>query len=74
MSQHHHPDDIEQRLWREIGKGTTVMLGLTGEPAQHFQPMTAFSDADERDGVWFFARKDNDLVGQVGQGHAAMFN
>ena len=74
MAHDHHPDDVEQRLWAEIDKGTTVMLGLTGEPSQHFQPMTAFCEKDVGGAVWFYLRKDNNLVRQSGQGHAAMFN
>jgi general stress protein 26 len=74
MAHSHNTEDVRQRLWREIDKGTTVMLGLTGDPAQHFQPMTAFCEKDEGGPVWFYVRKDNDLVRQAGQGRSAMFN
>lgn len=74
MAHTHHPEDVEERLWREIGKGATVMLGLTGDPPRHFQPMAAFCDEEEGGGVWFYARKDSDLVRDVGEGRAAMFN
>src|SRR5919112_6330433 len=70
-----NPDDVERQLWREIDKGPTVMLGLTGEAThQHFQPMTAFCEKDRGGPVWFYLRKDNDLVRLAGQGRAAMFN
>ena len=70
-----NPDDVEQQLWREIDKGTTVMLGLVGEPShQHFQPMTAFCEKEQGGPVWFYLRKNNDLVRVAGQGGAAMFN
>jgi general stress protein 26 len=63
--------DLEHRLWREIDHARTLMLGLAGGPPRHMQPMTAFTD--EHDGtIWFYLRKDNDLLKQAGDGHAAM--
>lgn len=72
-----HRDDAEQRLWSEIRKTRTGMLGLTGGPPKHMQPMTAFADP-EKDGaggggIWFFCRKDNDMLKEAGDGHSAMF-
>ena len=65
--------ELEQRLWKEIGKVRFGMLGLVGRaPAAHFQPMTAFSE-EETGQIWFFTRSDTDLAGQVGQGADAMF-
>ena len=63
---------LEKRLWREIDDVRTVMLGLVGA-SSHFQPMTAFCDEDEGR-VWFYTRKDTDLVRQAGAGREAMFN
>lgn len=39
------------------------MLGLTGD-AHHYQPMTAFVEADANR-IWFFTRKDTDLARDV---------
>jgi general stress protein 26 len=72
-----HRDDAETRLWSEIRKVRTGMLGLTGGPPQHMQPMTAFADPEKAElqsgAIWFFCRKDNDLLKQAGAGHSAMF-
>ena len=61
----------ERRLWDEIERHQTGMLGLVGEKS-HFQPMTAFLERD-RHQIWFFTRNDTDLVHQVGVLHPAMF-
>ena len=61
--------ELEGRLWKAIDHERTVMLGLVG--ADHMQPMTAF--AAEHDGtLWFYVRKDNDLIKQAGDGKPAM--
>jgi general stress protein 26 len=65
--------DLEQRLWKQIEKDGTGMLGLVGGPPRHMQPMTAFHDGDGSKGLWIFTRKDNDLLKEMGDGHAAMF-
>jgi general stress protein 26 len=65
-------DDVAQRLWREIDKVKIGMLGLSGDPPRHMQPMTAF--CDEGGGpIWFYTRNDTDLARETGAGHAAMF-
>lgn len=62
---------VEARLWEEIERHQTGMLGLVGGIG-HFQPMTAFVDRDaER--LWFFTRTGTDLARQIGAGHPAMF-
>ena len=73
MSKTEDTAELEHRLWREIQHVRIGMLGLVGGPPRHFQPMSAFCDADEG-AVWFYARKDSDLVREAGAGHAAMFN
>ena len=65
-------EELERRLWKEVDKVKTGMLGLAGGPPRHMQPMTAFHDEDNG-AIWFFTRKDNDLVRDTGDGHAAMF-
>ncbi len=63
---------VQDRLWHEIKKrGGTGMLGLTNS-GQHFQPMTAFVER-EAGQIWFFTRKDTDLVQDIGAGASAMF-
>lgn len=66
--------ELEARLWKEIGKGETVMLGLTEAAGDHMQPMTAFCDEDAPGTVWFYLRKDNDLLKRAGARAKAMFN
>jgi general stress protein 26 len=65
--------ELEQRLWKEIGKARYGMLGLVGRtPASHFQPMTAFCEP-ENGQIWFFSRSDTDLAHKVERGGDAMF-
>jgi general stress protein 26 len=63
MSTHDHsPQELEQRLWKEIDKARYGMLGVVGvAPARHFQPMTAFAEAHNGQ-IWFFTRTDTDLA------------
>ncbi len=61
----------ERRLWDGIEHNNTGMLGLTGG-GSHFQPMTAFLDA-ENGRIWFFTRDDSDLVQDLGDGAEAMY-
>lgn len=63
---------VERQLWDEIEKHQTGMLGITGSPAHHTQPMTAFVEPDLRQ-IWFFTRTDTDLAREVGDGRPAMF-
>ena len=65
--------DIEAKLWRTLEDERIGMLGLCGEDTGHFHPMTAFCDR-ELDTIWFYARRDSELVGKLVQGGRAMFN
>lgn len=65
------PAAVEDRLWQEIERHHTGMLGLVGETA-HYQPMTAFVEKDARR-IWFFTRTDTDLAREIGAGRQAMF-
>jgi general stress protein 26 len=72
-TQTHDPAELQQRLWKEIGKARYGMLGLVGRaPARHFQPMTAFCEP-ETEQIWFFTRNDTDLAWDIGDGSDAMF-
>jgi len=62
---------VERRLWDEIERHQTGMLGLVGD-THHFQPMTAFIQRGSKQ-IWFFTRTDTDLVHQIGGAHQAMF-
>lgn len=64
------PNEIRQRLWKELSETRIVMLGLTGEKPDHMQPMAAFGDED--DAIWFFTKRTSDLVRETGGGHEAI--
>jgi general stress protein 26 len=72
MTQHHSQKDVEAKLWKEIEKGRFGMLGLTGEGAGHYQPMTAFAEPDNGL-IWFFTGVNTDLARKAGDGGKAMF-
>lgn len=65
-------DAVETRLWDEIERHQIGMLGVVGGAARHTQPMTAFVERDAQR-IWFFTRRDTDLVRHTGEGHEAMF-
>jgi general stress protein 26 len=64
------PAELQERLWKEIGKERIVMLGLTGGE-DHLQPMAAFAD-EAQNAIWFFTKRSTDLVETMGAGHKAM--
>jgi len=64
--------EVERRLWDEISKHQTGMLGVVGGPAHHTQPMTAFAEPETGE-IWFFTRDDTDLAQEIGGGAQAMF-
>ena len=61
---------VEHRLWDDIERHQTGMLGLAEETA--LQPMTAFVER-EGERLWFFARSDTELARRIGQGGEGMF-
>jgi general stress protein 26 len=63
---------VERKLWDEIEKHDTGMLGIVGAAEHHTQPMTAFPEP-ERGQIWFFTRTDTDLAREIGEGKTAMF-
>jgi len=62
----------EKRLWAEIDKKHTGMLGLVDGEPQHFQPMTAFAEP-EAGRIWFYTRTDTDLAQDTTGPRQAMF-
>ncbi|RAK58867.1 hypothetical protein DJ021_03150 [Phenylobacterium hankyongense] len=63
---------VETRLWDEIEKHRTGMLGVVGGEPQHFQPMTAFLERGNGE-IWFFTYRDSDLARAAGSGAPSMF-
>ncbi len=65
--------EIEAKLWKTLDDERIGMLGLCGEDAGHFHPTTAFCDR-EMGTIWFYTRRDGELVRKLMQGGRAMFN
>ena len=65
--------EIETKLWKTLEDERIGMLGLCGEDGGHFHPMTAFCER-EQGTIWFFTRRDTELVRKLVQGGKAMFN
>lgn len=63
--------EVEDRFWKTLTETRTAMLGLVGQEAQHFQPMTAFVERDTNT-VWFYTYKDSDLAEAIASGAPAM--
>lgn len=61
------PEDLEARLWHELAGSTFAFVGLFNDPHGDV-PMTLFSQADPRKGLWIFTKKDNSIA----QGGTAM--
>ena len=57
--------DFEDRLWKTIDDVRIGMLGPVGGKPQHMQPMSAFAEPETRT-VWFFLKRDNDLLKSTG--------
>ncbi len=66
-----NPQQLRERLWKELDEARIVMLGLIGGEPHHMQPMAAFGDK-AADAIWFFTKTDTDLVRQTGASHDAM--
>ncbi|QLF71184.1 pyridoxamine 5'-phosphate oxidase family protein [Peteryoungia desertarenae] len=61
---------IEQ-LWDEIDDVHAGMLGIEGS-SSHLQPMAPFTDR-KTNTIWFFTKKDSDLVQELKPGKRGMF-
>ena len=64
------PAQLRERLWKELDQARIVMLGLNGGEPHHLQPMAAFADK-EGDAIWFYTKRDTDLVRDTGATHKA---
>lgn len=62
--------DPKKQLWDEIDQVHAVMLGVP-ETGQHMQPMAPMASREENR-IWFFTKKDNDLVKAALAGKAHM--
>ena len=65
------PQELRDRLWKELDEARIVMLGLVGGEPHHMQPMAAFGDR-EQGSIWFYTKTTTDLVRDAGGGHDAM--
>lgn len=63
---------FEDNLWAAVKDARAGMLGLMNGQSGHFQPMTAYLEPERR-AIWFFARRDNDVVKGAHGGARAMF-
>jgi general stress protein 26 len=63
--------DPEALLWQELEKVHAGMLGIEGS-GQHLQPMAHQIDR-ERNRLWFFTKRDTDLVQALRPGARAQF-
>lgn len=63
--------DPEALLWKELSGVHAGMLGVEGS-AQHLQPMAHRADR-ERHRLWFFTKRDTDLVQALAPGSRAHF-
>ncbi len=61
----------EEQLWDQIDDVHAGMLGVEGS-GQHMQPMAPQPDRDNKK-IWFFTRRDSDLVSTLGQSAKAHF-
>src|SRR5690606_24783495 len=64
-------NDPEALLWRELDEVHAGMLGIEGS-GQHLQPMAHRSDRERRR-LWFFTKRDTDLVKALQPGTKAHF-
>lgn len=62
--------DPKKQLWDQIDDVRAVMLGIPST-GQHMQPMAPMA-AREETRVWFYTKKDSDLVRAAGNGKAHM--
>lgn len=62
--------DPKKQLWDQIDDVRAVMLGIPST-GQHMQPMAPMA-AREENRIWFFTRRDSDLVKALGSGKAHM--
>ena len=64
--------EAERKLFKAIEDDRIGMLGLVGGESGHYQPMTAFWEAETRT-LWFYTYKDTQLAQESAQGKPAMF-
>lgn len=63
---------VELRLWEEIERHQTGMLGIAGTSPHHLQPMTAFVERANGQ-MWFFTSADTDLARTIAEGQPGLF-
>lgn len=60
-----------EQLWDQLNSVHAGMLGVEGS-GQHMQPMAPQVDRDANR-IWFYSRKDSDLIKAAGEGAKAHF-
>lgn len=66
-------ETLASRFWDELRQIGTGMLGLVGAREAHSQPMTAHF-ADTAGPLWFYTRRDSELLATTGDGRRAVFH
>lgn len=69
---HTDPQDLLDRLWRDLSDLRTGMLGLAADEG-HAQPMTAHFEGDHGP-LYFYAHRNSRIVQSAGPTHAAVFH
>lgn len=59
------PEELQAKFWKSLKSDMVLMLGVEGIEAAYARPMTAQLDG-ERNPIWFFTARDNDLVRNLG--------
>lgn len=65
------PEELQAKFWKSLKSDMVMMLGLEGIEAAYARPMTAQLDG-ERNPIWFFVARDNDLVRNLESGNRAI--
>jgi general stress protein 26 len=64
-------ENAESQLWDMLGSVQAGMLGLDGAPMK-MQPMSHYIDRENKK-LWFFTKKDSELVQELGSGRPAHY-
>ncbi len=64
--------EIKAKFWKALKSDMTMFLGLDGVEDGHARPMTAQIEGDDSGPIYFFASKDNDMIGAMQQSNRAM--
>ena len=65
------PQELEEKFWKALKSDRTVMLGTSAEGA-HLRPMTAMTDKETGNDIWFFTAKDTSIFKESAEGEASL--